>query len=197
MRKQLKHMDRAVRRFTRMLPVLALAAAACGDPYGPQPWNPLPQSVTVFSASRAEYVGLVSAIDLVNEPVRAISIEAPGATGNWDFVLMDGPNNTLQLVPAAAFEGITSRARIAVIENRDFLDIREAPRDTALYTAAPVTLRTGVVYVVRSRRGVCGFTTGVRYAKMQPVEIDPARGVFRAAIVRNPFCDDRSLVPPE
>jgi hypothetical protein len=180
----------------RVLPLLLLALAACDDPFGPQYWNPAPQSVTMFSASRAEYVGLVSAVDLASDPVRAMSIEAPGATGNWDFVLVDGPGG-LQLMSAEGFDGLTSRARIAVIENAAFLDIREAPRDTARYTVGPVPLRTGVVYVIRSRRSVCGFTSGVRYAKMQPVEIDQERGIFRAAIVRNPYCDDRALVPPE
>jgi hypothetical protein len=85
---------------------------------------------------------------------------------------------------------------MAVLEGRDFLELREAPRDTALYTAGPVPLRTGVVYVVRSRRAQCGFSTGQRYAKMMAAEVDVERGTAQLAIVRNPFCDDRALVPP-
>jgi hypothetical protein len=180
----------------RLVPLLVLALVACDDPYGPQWWSPTPQSVTMYSASRAEYVGLVSALDLATDPIRPIAIEAPGATGNWDVVLLDGPDG-LQLASAEGFEGLSSRAGIAVLEGTAFLDVRAAPRDTSAYTTGPVLLRTGVVYIIRSRRASCGFAAGVRYAKLQPVEIDRERGVFRAAIVRNPFCDDRALIPPE
>jgi hypothetical protein len=197
MQKRLQGTGRAVNRFRRVLLLVVLFAAGCSDPFGPRFWNATPQSVTVFSASRPEYVGLVSAVDVANDPIQAISIEAPGATGNWDFVLVDRAGGGLALVPAGALDGVTSRARIAVIEGAAFLDIREAPRDTALYSADAVALRPGVVYVIRTRRAACGFGSGSFYAKMQPLEIDEARGVFRAAIVRNPICDDRSLVPPE
>ncbi|CAN5836057.1 hypothetical protein BH23GEM9_BH23GEM9_02900 [soil metagenome] len=183
-------------RFKRLLPLLALIAVACSDPFGPQFWNPAPWPVTMYSASRTEYVGLGSAVDFTQDPVSTISIEAPGATGNWDVVLVDQPGGGLALLSAQVLSGFTSRARIAVIEDRAFLDVREAPRDTAAYSVGPVALRTGVVYVIRTRRGSCGFTTGHRYAKMQPIEIDTARGIFRAVVVRNPFCDDRALVPP-
>jgi hypothetical protein len=193
---RLQESGRAVSRLKRWAPLLVLVMTACSDPWGPQFWNPAPQPVTLFSASRAEWVGMVSAIDLANEPVRAIAIEAPGATGNWDVVLVDGPNG-LTLLPAESMDGLASRARIAVIEGVAFADLREAPRDTARYTAGPVSLRTDVVYVIRSRSAVCGYTAGVRYAKLQPVEIDQQRGIFRAFVVRNPFCDDRALVPPE
>lgn len=186
---------RAVSRLTRWVPLLVLAMTACQDPYGPQWWSPAPQSVMMFSASRAEYVGLVSAMDLANEPVRAISIEAPGATGNWDVVLIDTPSG-LALQPAEGLEGLASRARIAILENVTFDLVTEAPRDTLRYTAGPVPVRQGAVYVIRSRRTACGFTTGVRYAKVQPVRIDHERGMFLAQVVRNPFCDDRALVPP-
>jgi hypothetical protein len=75
--------------------------------------------------------------------------------------------------------------------------VTEAPRDTAAYSQSPVQLRTDVVYVLRSRRAPCGFTSGHRYAKMQPIELDHARGIYRFAVVRNPYCDDRALVPPQ
>jgi hypothetical protein len=192
----LRSAGKAVQKLRLFIPLLALAVAACDDPFGPQIWSATPYTLTVYSASRAEYTGLVSAFDLTSDPVLPISIEAPGATGNWDFVLIEQQNG-LALLPGGALEGLVSRARIGVIEGRDFLTVAEAPRDTAAYSAGPVALRTGVVYVMRSRRSNCGFTTGHRYAKMQVLEVDQARGVAHMAIVRNPYCDDRSLVPPE
>jgi hypothetical protein len=170
--------------------------AACDDPFGPQMWNANPRELTLYSASRVEFTGLVSAIDLAADPVMGIAIEAPGATGNWDLVLVDH-GGSLALVPASHFSGLASRAAIATIQNRAFIDVTEAPRDTAAYSLAPVALRTDVVYVIRSRRAACGFTTGHRYAKVQPIEIDQQRGIFRFAVVRNPYCDDRALVPPQ
>jgi hypothetical protein len=190
------HSGRAVHRLLRLIPLLALVAA-CDDPYGPRFWSGVPETLTLYSVTRVEYTGMVSAVDLAVDPVGAVPIEAPGATGNWDFMLadrQDGPG--LVMVPAVEIAGFTSRARIAVLRGVNFLDVVEAPRDTAAYSAAPVPLEEGVVYVVRSRRATCGFTSGHRYAKMLPVEIDAERGVARLAIVRNPYCDDRALIPP-
>lgn len=188
---------RAVHRLSRSTLVLAAIAVltACNDPYGPRTWNPEPTTLTLYSASRGEYTGLVSAVDLTPEPVFGVSIEAPGATGSWDFVLAEQAG-ALVFVPAGTFAGVQSRARIATLEGVDIDDVRQAPRDTAEYTASAVQLRTDVVYVLRSRRGSCGLTTGHRYAKMQAVELDQARGIARLAIIRNPYCDDRALVPP-
>jgi hypothetical protein len=188
----------SVRRQYSWIPLVAvLTAAACDDPFGPQLWDATPASMTLYSASRAEYVGLVSAVDVVSQPVSPVAIEAPGATGNWDFVLLDGPDGLMFSSSSEAFEGAPTGARIAVITNTSFLDVTEAPSDTAAYSRGPVPLRTDVVYVIRSRRAGCGFTSGVRYAKLQPIEVDPVAGTFRFAIVRNPYCEVRSLVPPE
>jgi hypothetical protein len=187
----------SLNRLIRLIAVApAFMLAACDDPFGPQWWNPAPVELTLYSASRPEYIGLTSAMDLTSDPVTTISIEAPGAAGLWDVVLVDQPGG-LALAPVGALGGPPSRAAIAVIQGQAFIDVAEAPRDTAAYSQQPVTLRTDVVYVIRSRRGSCGFTTGVRYAKLQPVEIDQARGIFRFAITRNPYCDDRALIPPE
>jgi hypothetical protein len=189
------HPGRRVHKLLRLIPLVALLTA-CDDPFGPQFWNATPTTLSLFSVSRVEYTGMVSAVDLFVDPVRAVPIEAPGATGNWDFALVEPAGGGMVLVPVDELTGVNSRARIAVLRNVNFLDVLEAPRDTAAYTAGPVVLETGVVYIVRSRRGPCGFSTGHRYAKMLPVEIDAVRGIARLAIVRNPYCDDRSLIPP-
>lgn len=185
---------RSVQKLLRLIPLVALVAA-CSDPFSERTWDPSPMTLTLYSASRIEYLSLGSAVDLSPNPVFVRSVEAPGATGSWDFVLTEQAG-ALTLVPAGTFTGLPSRARIGLIEDAEFDDIVRAPRDTLLYTADPVPLRTGVAYVVRSRRGPCGLGTGHRYAKMRADEIDEARGIVQLSIVRNPYCDDRALVPP-
>ena len=190
-------MDVAVTRLKRFLPLVFVMLAACDDPFGPNVWFALQDTVTLYSASRAQYVGLGSALDAVADPVTALPIEIPGATGNWDFALIEDANG-LALAPAGAFSGLeASRARIAVIEGQRFETLEEAPSDTTRYSAAPVPVRMDVVYVLRTRKATCSFTTGYRYAKIKPIHVDAARGTFRFVVTRNPYCDDRSLVPPE
>jgi hypothetical protein len=180
-----------------ILPVLG----ACGDGLGPRFWDATPDTLLIHSASRSEYVGFASAVDVTADPVTPLPIEVPGLTGNWDFALADGiiglaDEGGLVLLPAAAIPGTESRARVGLLQG-DFDALEEAPRDTALYSASAVPLRTDAVYVIRSRRASCGYTTGYRYAKLKPVELDVAGGRLRFAVVRNPYCDDRSFVPPD
>lgn len=175
-----------------MILTAAMVLAACSDPLGPQPWDATPDTVSLFTASRPDLLGFPSAYDFVNlTPVR---IEATSAPGNWDLAVTgQGP---LQFVPAGAFQGQTSRAGIATITNSTFEALAKAPTDTAAFTSQPVTLTQGGVYVVRSRRAPCSFSTAVHYAKVKVVSIDAASGLVRFAVVRNPYCNDRSFVPP-
>jgi hypothetical protein len=52
------------------------------------------------------------------------------------------------------------------------------------------------VYVIKSRTASCALTAGPIYAKLKPVQIDVANGVFKFTYVDNPNCNDRSLVAP-
>jgi hypothetical protein len=178
--------------------VLALAATqlACDDPFGPRLWSAAPDTAFIYSSSRAEYIGRVSSFDIVE--LRPVRIEVPGATGQWDFALADG-NGALELVPAGELSGgLPSSAAIAIFPNQQLEDITAAPRDTALFRSTAVAVEPNTIYVIRSRRAPCGFgTAGFFYAKMRAVDIDVERGTLRFEVVRNPFCNDRALVPPE
>jgi hypothetical protein len=137
----------------------------------------------------------VSAVDLTPEPVFAVSIEAPGATGSWDFVLADQAG-ALVLVPAGTFTGIrpgpaSRRSRVSTSRTS-----RGAARHVALHGQR--RSRCGPMSCTCSARGaLVRPDDGHRYAKMQAVELDQDRGIARLAIVRNPYCDDRALVPSD
>lgn len=180
----------------RLIPLLILVLAACDDPFGPAVWDATPDTLLLYSASRAEYLGFPSALDVATVPVQLVPIEAPTVTGNWDLALLDSGGG-LALAPSGAFAGLESRARISVLTNRTLDSVTQASRDTTTYTADAVALELGNVYVVRSRRASCGVSSGYRYAKLRPVEINVAAGTYRFEIVRNPYCDNRSFVPPE
>lgn len=186
-----------VHRLKRLIPLAVLIVAACDDPFGPAIWNARPDTVLIYSASRAEHIGRASAVDITTLPVAPLPLEAPGVTGNWDIALTD-LDGGLAIVPASAFEGLESRARIGVVPNSELDDVTQAPRDTAEFTVDPLPLREGDVYLIRSRRATCGGgSAGYRYGKLRPVAIDEAAGTLRFEIVVNPFCDNRSFVPPE
>src|SRR5690606_19833709 len=144
-------------RLKRLIPLMVLIVAACDDPYGPALWNATPDTLLVYSASRVEYLGQGSAVDIAGQPGRTtvFPLESPGVTGNWDFTLTD-VDDGLALTPASAFEGLESRARIGVLPNRDLDDVVQAPRDTTSYSTAAAPVRAGDVYIVRSRRISCG-----------------------------------------
>jgi hypothetical protein len=178
-------------RYLLLVPFLT----ACGDAIGPQFWVARPDTLVIHSVSREEFVGYLSAVDLIAEPITPLPIEVQGVTGNWDFALVDAGGG-LALLPSAALPGMGIRSRIAMLRGVRFDDLEEAPRDTAAYSAGAVPLLPDAVYVIRTRRAACGFSQGYRYAKLEPIEINQQRGILRFAVVRNPYCDDRSFVPP-
>lgn len=175
------------------LPLLLLPLAACDDGFT-QEWVAVPDTIQLYSLSRPELVGRPSAYDFVNHA--PLAVEDLGATGQWDLALVD-QGNELALVPASAFAGLVSRAGIATVTSRTLEEVEEAPRDTAAFKITPVPIRLGTIYVVRTRRESCGFGTGVRYAKLEPLQIDLVQGTLKFRTILNPFCNDRALIPPD
>jgi hypothetical protein len=186
--------EQVVRKLTIPALVLSAAAVACDDPFGPAFWSDAPVEAVLYSSSRVEYVGQPSVFDFID--LQRLPVELPGATGNWDVALVDTPDG-LALAPATAVTGLASQAAIAVMPGDSLSSVTEAPRDTAAFRQTPVLLEPNTVYVVRTRRAACGFgTSGVRYAKLEAIEIDDELGVLRFRYARNPYCNDRALVPP-
>lgn len=168
---------------------------ACSDPFASVAWDGTPVEATLYSASRDSFVGRPSALDLASSPARTVVIESEAGAGTWDIVLIDSGSG-LAIESAATFEGVVSKARISTITNTAFDQVGSAPSDTTKYTVGPVPLSLNAVYVIRSRTASCALQSGPIYAKLQPLEIDAAKGLFRFNYVFNPNCNDRSLTPP-
>lgn len=187
-----------VRRLPLILFLIAPALAGCDDPFGPGPWNDQPIEVRLWSIDRTEHIGLPSAYDFFGRGDR-VAVEDPRSETGWDVVVSDVEGG-LAFVPAGAFPDITSDVGIAVITGVSFDELLEAPRDASLYiTDRAVPLEEGGVYVVRTRRAVCdGFgNIAPKYAKVTVTEIDLEEGSVVFKVVRNPYCNNRSFVPPE
>jgi hypothetical protein len=176
------------------LPIAALAVAACNDNLGPVQWSDVPDTVTLFSASRPALTGQASSFDFTGP--RPVVLESSNTGQSFDVVLTD-QNGTFSLLPSGALLGQANRAGIASVSADSLKGIRQAPSDTAAFQQrAAVVMTPGRFFVIRSRRVSCLLSTGSFYAKLQVISVDPVAGTMRFAYVRNPSCGDQSLVPP-
>src|SRR5688500_17307278 len=167
-----------------------LLLVACEDEFK-QEWTATPDTVELFSLSRPELIGRPSAFDFVPQPLFGIpaAVENPSATGRWDVEVVD-QGSPLAFLPAGGFAGLNSRAAIAEISGATTLEeLREAPGDTAQFKTTVVAAQVGKIYVVRTRREDCGFgSTGVRYAKLEVLEVNAPAGTLRFRTIINPYC---------
>ncbi len=188
----------AVRNSRNLLPLLtlvtALAAVGCNDTTGLNNWDATPDTVTLYSASRAELSGLQSGFDFTSP--RAVIVESVSTAEGFDFVVTDQGGSFL-LMPSGALLAQSNRAGLAKVPATDLTSIRQAPSDTAAFEQkVAVPVQPGDFLVVRSRRVSCLLSTASYYAKMQVLAVDPVGGTLRFAYARNPFCSNQSLVPP-
>jgi hypothetical protein len=175
-----------------------LVGAACDDGFGPQVWADTPDTLTIYSITRAELLGRPSGIDIASGRPRTVVLEsALESTASWDFALTESAG-TFQLMPASTVAGLESRAGIVEVPQSTLDEVLQAPGDSDAFLQTPLDLEIGQVYVLRSRRAQCNaFQQGVFYGKMKALALDAASGAFKFEIVRNPYCNNRALIPPE
>lgn len=175
------------------LAVAASLAAGCRDPQSLIDWNGAADTVTIYSASRPELAGRISGFDFTSG--FRVAIDAPGTAGNFDIALID-QGGSLALVPNGVLESRTNGAGLYATSEA-FENLTEAPRDTLLYKrTGTFALPKGQSYVVRSRDSSCsGIGSGFYYSKLQVLDVNVVRGTATFQWVRDPFCDDRRLVP--
>ncbi len=182
-------------RFSRIfLPLAVLAIAACNDSTSPTAWSDLPDTVTLYSASRTNLIGRPSGFDFTTP--RSVVVESATEAQGFDMLLTD-QSGAFSLVPSGAVLANSNRAGIAPVIADSLHAIRQAPTDTAQFKQnVAVPVHPGDFFVVRSRRVTCILTTGSYYAKLQILSVNPDSGTLRFAYARNPYCGDTSLVPP-
>jgi hypothetical protein len=178
--------------------VCALAlvtTAACDDGLGPLTWDATPVTAVIYSLARSELVGQPSAYDVVQ--LRRVVVESPGATGSWDIALSE-QNGQFVFMTAGEFPGIDDDILIAESMERTLAAVAEAPADTADYTRGPVPVVEDRIYIIRTRVASCvTFGSGPYFGKFQVLSIDETAGSIELAVVRNRYCNDRDLIPPE
>ena len=191
----------AARFIAVLLVPMLMALAACDDPNNPN-FEPRLVADTVLlavpdpSAPLSESVG--SALDIGSSSVLGIAVrepERPSAAGQYD-VLLRRRGNELVLVPPKVLgvQGMQARAGIATV-NGSFDQVREIPQQSSFVTDSVIPLRPSTTYVLRSRDLSCGFGRGNIYAKLEPLELNPAAGTARLNVVANSTCNDPRLVP--
>lgn len=173
---------------------LVAGTSACGDDPFAIRWVETPDTVTLYSLARPE-LNLESAFDFRNR--RAVVVESPSATGQWD-IAVDTRDGQIVMVPAAVL-GVDSRAAVVPLPGQSYDELLEAPADTALYIQdQPVPVDLGAVYVIRTRRTVGSFSSRCfYYAKMQPLATDVEAGTFTFFYDAARVCNDRRLIPPD
>lgn len=171
---------------------LAPALAACEDPFGGR--EPILFSDTLtLTAPGAAAAQTGSAINLQsgNQVIFPERIGDVFPDPSWDVALrLSGGQLTLLPLPSTEFR---VGARITQARTLDFARADEAPENRSEYGEAPVVLEEGRVYFVRSRAFVQFGLRCVAYAKIQPLELRPAAGTARLAVVSNSACNDRRL----
>jgi hypothetical protein len=178
-----------------LLLATALGTAACDSGFGPIVWDSTPDTSVIYSLSRPDLLGEPSAYDFAF--LRRVEIESPVETGQWDMVLAEEGGGFV-FIPSSAFSGLSTRSGLGIVEGTTLDDLTKAPGDTAFYHRAAVPVVQGAVYVVRTRTTSCyPYGSGAMYGKFEVLSIDMAAGAVKLAAVRNPYCNNRDLVPEE
>ncbi len=176
--------------FTLPITLLSLSIAACDDPLGlPAPFaDNVIDTVSIF-ALQGTPIGVPSGFDV------AQGLEVRTETDQFDFAFDIDALDVSRIFPTGAL-GLGQEAGI-LSEDRDFLDIDEAPLSGySLDSALVVELEA--VFVVRSRPSVtgCPFFLGAlpRYGKFRVLEIDLVERRIDLESLVNVNCGYRQLI---
>ena len=170
--------------FPMFLAAAAMTTACDDEPLFPE-LDVVADTVVLYSAAREDLTGLPAAFNFIT--LQRIPIEVAGASGQWDVLLTES-GGQLSFVPAGAIPELNALAEIAVVEGTSFDALTRAPGGNESYVTEAVPVRTGVVYVVRTRAAPCTL-----YAKFRVLSTDPAAGTVRFDFLQNPNCGNRAL----
>jgi hypothetical protein len=179
---------------THLLKVLlvSLAAAACSDS------NDLPDA-TVENVERTDTLW-----SLVGTPVSTpsgYSVEGSSRvrtdlTVNFDFAYNIQPDGQHVLLPRAAL-GIDTATTVnpGFVARSESFEAITTPPNSGFITEAAVPISVGERYVVRGRITQACQLGVPKYAKLEILEFNDARGIVTFRILANDNCGFRSLEP--
>ncbi len=173
-----------------LLPILS----ACGEDPFLFRWDLDPLEDELFALDREE-LNRPAGFNMLE--ARRIVVESAQSQGAWDFAV-ERISGKLHLLPPAVL-GIPNGAAIIEIPGVRYEDVTEAPSDTTRYVKdAPVPINPGSIYLIRTHEQTgslgqrCFF-----YGRVEPLEVDVVRGVFRFKHDTSPDCNNRNLIPPD
>lgn len=170
--------------------VAAMGAAGCDDPFEDRERDNFEGAATLYSLSRAEWLGYPAGLVLLARAPGPVVVESANSNG-WDLALSEDEGGFI-LVPAGAFN-TQSASGIRTYTGRSWEDVTEAPEDGDTFNdSTAVPLNSNAVYVVRSRSsGSC-----IYFSKVRATEVDETEGTVRFEYLMNPNCNARDLQPP-
>jgi hypothetical protein len=175
------------------LAVLGVVLWACGDDPFRLQWQENPRERVLFTLDRPE-LNRPQAFDMLQG--RRVVVQSATEDGSWDFAV-DRRGGEMVFLPPRTL-GVPSQAALVPFPGATFEELREAPRDTAVYISRePVPIRQGTIYVVRTHQQAGPF--GQRcfyYGKVEPLEVDLQAGTLRFLFDTSPDCNNLRLVPP-
>lgn len=179
--------------------LLVMSLAACDDPNSGI-FDPLIRQDTVELAVPAVAPEIPSALDVSysSSQIRGRYPELAADAESWDVTIRRG-EGTLLFAPAGIFEfqnpvGGTTTAAVTAPMERALDELRQAPSEGAFIGDSMIPIRTGFVYVVRSRATGASFGGCQNYAKVEPLSVDVAGGTVQLRVIGNARCNDRRLV---
>lgn len=177
-------------------PVLGLLIAAAVIPASTAcdgfelQWMAFEDTVSLYSLARPEFIDRESAFDVYNRRPVVVDIPKPGNPADFDLAVSE-QDGEFVFLPAGMFATFGITPGIAIDSSgASFEELEEAPNE-GYTTDAPVPIRAGGLYTVRTRsvQGGCS-----RYGKLEVLEVDP-QGIVEFRQVRNSLCNDRGLIP--
>lgn len=186
-----------VRPLFGLIPLLAALPFGGCEVYDPT-WLLTVDSAAIYSLARPEYVGRAGGYDFaraVSQGGGAVVVERAKDANilEFDFAVSE-IDGALVALPGAMFQGFDLEPGIHEDSTGVSFDEWDLAPKGGYITDAPVPLRVGGLYAVKSRRGP--LDRCVHYGKFEVLSLDPD-GVVELRAVRNHLCNDRELIPPD
>jgi hypothetical protein len=171
-------------------PLLAAAAAGCGDPFGQKATVDNVVDTLTLYALRDTPIRLPSAYDMIQKAtVRTDN------TPEFDFAFDVAADGTPLVYPRGAL-GLSAEPGLLLMAGKTFEEVRRAP-DSGYRADSALAVKAGDVFVARSRISplLCLYVSVPRYGKFHVLSVDVAarRIVLESLVDLN--CGFRGLEP--